>query len=498
MKQLKRLVGDTAIYGVSSILGRLLNWLLVPLYVVYFKPSEYAIVVELFAFIALFNIIYTLGFETTYFRFSSQQKQTDQNYFDLSIVMIFLNCLFLGSILIFFAEDLALLLRYEGQGYLIVWCVLILSLDAMAAIPFARLRILREGKKFAAFKLLNIGLNIGLNLFFIVYLPVQVNQDPHSLLAGIYFPELGAGHIFLSNLMANSIYLLLFSGAFLRLKFTFSMHMLKPFLVYAAPLVILQLAGVINEMFSRQSLKYLLPKGFYPDLSNAAALGVFGACFKLSIFMALAVQAYKFAFEPFFFNHAHEANSKQLYASAMNGFIIFGGLSWMVISLMLPEIAQLVFGAHSPYLDGLIIVPVLLGSGLLMGIFFNLSVWYKLTDNTRIGAIISVLGAIITVILNVSLIPILGFMGSAWASLISWFFMTLLSYFIGKRYFPIKYQLAKGCFYFIYAVLATAMIVNLELLLLSRYGLGLTLVGFYLGVVYWIEIKSSNKEIEYH
>ena len=169
MKQLKRLVGDTAIYGVSSILGRLLNWLLVPLYVVYFKPSEYAIVVELFAFIALFNIIYTLGFETTYFRFSSQQKQTDQNYFDLAIAMIFLNCLFLGSILIFFAEDLALLLQYEGKGYLIVWCVLILSLDAMAAIPFARLRILREGKKFAAFKLLNIGLNIGLNLFFIVY-----------------------------------------------------------------------------------------------------------------------------------------------------------------------------------------------------------------------------------------------------------------------------------------------------------------------------------------
>ena len=276
------------------------------------------------------------------------------------------------------------------------------------------------------------------------------------------------------------------------------MNMLKPFLAYAAPLVILQLAGVINEMFSRQSLKYLLPKGFYPDLSNAAALGVFGACFKLSIFMALAVQAYKFAFEPFFFNHAHETNSKQLYASAMNGFIIFGGLSWMVISLMLPEIAQLVFGAHSLYLDGLIIVPVLLGSGLLMGIFFNLSVWYKLTDNTRIGAIISVLGAIITVILNVSLIPILGFMGSAWASLISWFFMTLLSYFIGKRYFPIKYQLSKGCFYFIYAVLATAMIVNLELSLLSRYGLGLALVGFYLGLVYWIEIKSSNKEIEYH
>jgi len=214
--------------------------------------------------------------------------------------------------------------------------------------------------------------------------------------------------------------------------------------------------------------------------------------------MALAVQAYKFAFEPFFFNHAHETNSKQLYASAMNGFIIFGGLSWMVISLMLPEIAQLVFGARSPYLDGLIIVPVLLGSGLLMGIFFNLSVWYKLTDHTSIGAIISVSGAILTIGLNVSLIPILGFMGSAWASLISWFFMTLLSYFIGKRYFPIKYQLSKGCFYFIYAVLATAMIVNLELSLLSRYGLGLGLVGFYLGLVYWIEIKSSNKEIEYH
>ena len=496
MKKLKNLAADTAIYGLSSILGRLLNWLLVPLYVVYFKPSEYAIVVELFAFVALFNIIYTLGFETTYFKFSSQEKQTNQNYFDLAVTMIFLNCIFLGSILIFFSEDLAMLLQYDGKGYIIIWCVLILSLDAMAAIPFARLRILRKGKKFAAFKLLNIGLNIGLNLFFIVYLPAEVTQNPHSILAGIYFPELGAGHIFLSNLMANSIYLLLFSGAFLNIKFTFSVNMLKPFLTYATPLVFLQLAGVINEMFSRQSLKYLLPEEFYPDLSNAAALGIFGACFKLSVFMALAVQAYKFAFEPFFFSYAYETNSKQLYASAMNGFIIFGGLSWMVISLMLPEIAQLVFGANSPYLEGLSIVPVLLGSGFVMGIFYNLSIWYKLTDNTAIGAIISIFGALLTILLNISLIPMLGFMGSAWASFISWLFLSLVNYFIGKRYYPIRYKLSKGGFYSIYAALATVMIVNLELSLLRRYGLGIGLVSLYLFIVYWLEIKSTKKKIE--
>tara|TARA_B100000900_G_scaffold397778_1_gene398489 strand:+ start:1166 stop:2662 length:1497 start_codon:yes stop_codon:yes gene_type:complete len=496
LKKLKNLAADTAIYGLSSILGRLLNWLLVPLYVVYFKPSEYAIVVELFAFVALFNIIYTLGFETTYFKFSSQEKQTNQNYFDLAVTMIFLNCIFLGSILIFFSEDLAMLLQYDGKGYIIIWCVLILSLDAMAAIPFARLRILRKGKKFAAFKLLNIGLNIGLNLFFIVYLPAEVTQNPHSILAGIYFPELGAGHIFLSNLMANSIYLLLFSGAFLNIKFTFSVNMLKPFLTYATPLVFLQLAGVINEMFSRQSLKYLLPEEFYPDLSNAAALGIFGACFKLSVFMALAVQAYKFAFEPFFFSYAYETNSKQLYASAMNGFIIFGGLSWMVISLMLPEIAQLVFGANSPYLEGLSIVPVLLGSGFVMGIFYNLSIWYKLTDNTAIGAIISIFGALLTILLNISLIPMLGFMGSAWASFISWLFLSLVNYFIGKRYYPIRYKLSKGGFYSIYAALATVMIVNLELSLLRRYGLGIGLVSLYLFLVYWLEIKSTKKKIE--
>ena len=386
-----------------------------------------------------------------------------------------------------------MLLQYQGKGYIIIWCVLILSLDAMASIPFARLRILRKGKKFAAFKLLNIGLNIGLNLFFIIYLPSEVTQNPHSILAWIYYPELGAGHIFLSNLIANSIYLLLFSGAFLNLKFTLSVNLLKPFF-YAAPLVFLQLAGVINEMFSRQSLKYLLPEGFYPGLSNAAALGIFGACYKLSVFMALAVQAYKFAFEPFFFSNANETNSKQLYASAMNGFIIFGGLSWMVISLMLPEIAQLVFGAKSPYMDGLNIVPVLLGSGFLMGIFYNLSIWYKLTDHTAIGAMISIFGALLTIVLNVSLIPTLGFMGSAWASLISWLFMCFLNYFIGKRYYPIRYNLSKGGFYSIYAALTTAMIVNLELSLLSRYGLGIGLVSFYLILIYWLEIKSTKKD----
>ena len=292
------------------------------------------------------------------------------------------------------------------------------------------------------------------------------------------------------------IYLLLFSGAFYNLKFTFSVNLLKPFLAYATPLVFLQLAGVINEMFSRQSLKYLLPEGFYPDLSNAAALGIFGAGFKLSVFMALAEHAYKFAFEPFFFSYANETNSKQLYASAMNGFIIFGGLSWMVISLMLPEIAQLVFGANSPYIDGLNIVPVLLGSGFVMGIFYNLSIWYKLTDRTVIGAMISIFGALLTIVLNVSLIPILGFMGSAWASLISWVFMSLLSYFIGKHYYPVRYKLSKGGFYSIYAALATAMIVNLELSLLRRYGLGIGLVSFYLFLVYWLEIKATKKKVE--
>lgn len=496
MEQLKRLVGDTAIYGVSSILGRLLNWLLVPLYVRYYSHGEYALVVELFAYLALFNVLFTFGFETAYFRFTSNQKESNERYFDLAVSSIMVNCLLLGGGLVYFADQIASLLLYEGKGYLIIWCAFILSFDAIAAIPFARLRLRRQGKRFATYKLINICLNIMLNLFFIVYLPSHIAQNPQSMLSAFYFPSLGVGYVFLSYLIANATYLLIFYGDFRKVTYRISLKMIRPLLAYSAPLVVLQLAGMINEMFSRQSLKYILPRGFYPGFTNADILGIFGACFKLSIFMTLAVQAYKFAFEPFFFSNSKEPNSKELYAKAMNGFIIFGGLSWMSISLVLPELALVIFGKSSPYLQGLQIVPVLLGAGLLMGIFYNLSVWYKLTDRTLSGAVISIIGAIITIVLNVVLIPVIGFMGSAWASLVSWLLMSLLSYFMGRKYYPINYDLPKAAFYLIYAAVASLVIVNSIDSIGSRYLLGIGFLIVYLSVVYWLEMRGQQKELD--
>ncbi len=454
MGLIRKLAGETALYGVSSIVGRLLNYFLVPLYTAVFAPSEYGIVTELYAYLAFLNIIYVYGLETAYFRFSTRKNANEGEIYNLAVTSIFLTSLTLSSVLFLFAPEISHLLGYPDRSNLITWIAGILAIDAIVAIPFARLRLQGKAKYFVFVKLTNISVNVFLNLFLIVVVPRMVNGElPFAgLVKTIYNPAWGIEYIFLSNLIANFLLVLLLWKSYSNLKFSFSWKPLQPLLIYAYPILFTGLAGVTNEMLSRAMLRHWLPEGFYGDQTNLAALGVFGACYKVSVFMTLAVQAFRYAAEPFFFSNATDKNSPTLFANLMHWFIIFGAFSFLVISLNLDLIGYL-FLRSSEYREGLYIVPYLLLGGLFLGIFYNLSVWYKLTDQTIYGAYLSVGGATLTIVFNLLLIPILGYLGSAVTTLITYAGMTVASYFIGRKKFPVPYLVSRGLFYLLIATI---------------------------------------------
>lgn len=482
MSQFRKLFGQTATYGLSSIVGRLLNYLLVPFYTYVFAPAEYGIVTELYAEVAFLNIIYTFGLETTFFRFATRDPDKQQSIFNQVQTLILVISIFLSGFFILASEKIALILQYPEYGYTIRWLGWIMAIDALVAVPFAKLRLEGKAIKFASYKLINICLNLGLNFFFIYFLP-KFNEGP--VRDTLYNENLGVGYVFLSNLIANAIYLILFSKDLLSVRFSIDTSLLKKIVKYAFPLVILGLAGVTNEMFSRIMLKYLLPEELYPMRSNREILGIFGACYKLSIFMTLAVQAFKYAYEPFFFKASTQRDAKETYSKVMKIFIAFGGLAWLGITLILPELAPYLLRSKE-YLEGLDIVPALLGGGLFLGIYYNLSVWYKVTDNTRYGAIISILGVLFTVLLNLFLIPKLGMMGSAWATFATYGLMMVVSFVWGQRVYYVQYDLLLA-FLLIAISGITVYIIDYEQSILMRYITGLAGIFVYLTVFFLFE-----------
>ncbi len=469
---IKKLLGEAAVYGLSSILGRAVNFLMVPVYTGIFLPEEYGIVTELYAYMAFFNVLFTYGMETAFFRFSTKHPEKKTHFFHLAQSSILYSSLILGGVLWAFSDGIGKLLDYQGQGYAIQWLSLVLCLDAIVAIPFAKLRLDGKAGKFAAFKLSNILINVGLNLFFLLLCPFLVAQGLGSdWIFKIYDPNLGVGYVFLSNLLANSLYILFFAKTWKSLKLQLLGVEWRQMLNYALPLLILGFAGVANEMLSRSMLKHRLPDDFYSDLSNLAALGIFGAVYKLAIFMTLVVQAFKYAYEPFFFEKAEEEDSKELNAKVMSSFIAFVCLGWMLLSMILPEIAP-IFLRNPSYVQGIHIVPLLLGAGVFLGIFYNLSVWYKLSNNNWLGAYISIGGALGTFVLNWVFIPVFGYLACAWISLITYGGMCIASYTIGKRHYPIPYHITRAIIYLSLALGFALLMINQYQQLWSRYLIG--------------------------
>jgi O-antigen/teichoic acid export membrane protein len=443
MSVVKKLASQTAVYGVSSIVGRVLTYLLVPIYTGAFAAAEYGVVTGLYAYVSFLNVVFTYGMETTYFRFANRLGTDRQELYDRTLSLLLVSTAGLTALLMLLARPLLGLLDIPpGHEQYAVWVALILGLDALTAIPFARLRLENKARKFAGVKLAGIVANVVLNLFFIVLCPAVASGQwlpiLAPLVARVYDPTVGVGYVFLSNLVASGLTLLLLWREQLAFRFRLNLTVLKPLLNYAYPLMLMGLAGMVNETLDRILLPKWLPDNFYPGQSSLTAVGIYGACYKLSIFMSLVIQAFRYAAEPFFFAQSTEKNSPATFAMIMKWFTLCCAVIFVGISLNVEDFGRL-FLRRPEYLQGLVVVPILLLANLFLGVYYNLSVWFKLTDKTYYGTYIGAGGAVLTIALNFLLIPVLGYLGCALATLACYFMMAILCWRLGERHFPVPY-----------------------------------------------------------
>jgi O-antigen/teichoic acid export membrane protein len=489
----KKLVGQTAAYGLSSIVGRVLNYLLVPIYTSVFLPAEYGIVTYLYAFVAFFNILYTYGLETAFFRFANKPDADRKKLFNQVLSIIITSSIVFTTTLILASGTIANYLGYtQDQEKYIIWLAIILAIDAVVAIPFARLRLENKAIKFASIKFANILLTVVANSFFLIFCHDIFNgeylQSFRPVVERIYDPEFGIGYIFLINLIANALIIPMLWREFRSFKFELNTAILKPMLVYAYPLLFMGLAGTVNEVLDRILLEHWLPESFYPNQSNRASVGIYSACYKLAIFMTLAIQAFRYAAEPFFFSQAQDKNSPRTFALVMKWFVIVCAFIFLFISVNRELFGEL-FLRKPEYREGLIVVPVLLLANLFLGIYYNLSVWFKLTDKTRFGTYLTFGGAAITIIFNLLLIPVLGYMGSAIATLLCYIGMALACYLLGNRYYPIPYPVKTILSYIILAaaLVLITLLIPVENMWL-RHGFHLVVCFVFAGVI-WLREK---------
>lgn len=443
MSQLKRLAGDTAIYGVSSILGRSINYLLVMLHTAVFLPAEMGVFAVLYSAAGILNVAYTFGMETAFFRFAN--KADSQKAYNAACTTVFLISSVLSALIIFNASSIATVIGYPDTSLYVIWLGIILWMDGILAIPFARLRQENRAKTFATLKVGNILINVILQLIFLLLLP---HLAASGYLTEFYNEDLGIGYIILANLIANALFFPFLWNYLKVIRPTFNREYLKPMLAYAWPIFLMGIAGMINEMLDKILLEHLLPDEFYKNMDSTAAVGVYSQTFKLSIFMLLAIQAFRYAGEPFFFSHANSKDAPVLFARVMHYFVILSLLMLVVVSINVNLIAQ-IFLRDPAYRVALYLVPILLLGKFFYGVYVNLNVWFKLTDKTIYGTYFSILGAIITIAGNLILIPVIGFLGSAIASVFCYLVMALACYIKGRQHYPIPYQFGKLTPYFI-------------------------------------------------
>lgn len=449
MSLLRKLAGETAIYGLSSIVGRVLNYLLVPLYTNLFLKEEYGIVTQLYATVAFLMVIFIYRMDTAFFRFGTEKEGREKVY-STTFWSVTLSALFFTTMIFAFAEPIAnwYALPVGGIEYVCIFG-LVLAFDTVSEIPLAKLRLEHRPLRFASIRLVGIGLNMGLNLFFLMVCPwLLQNGYNGDFLTAIYNPSWGIKYIFIANLVASLTVLLLLLPEIRQVKWYFNVDQWKTMALYAAPLVLASLAGIVNEMIDRELLVRYLP---YDIETNRGEQGVYSACYKLAMMMSLFTQAFRYAAEPFFFANAKNKDAKQLYADVAKYFTIAGAIAFLFITFYL-DILKKYFLLNEEYWAGLGVVPILLMANLFLGLYYNVSIWYKLTDQTSKGGWIALGGAFITIILNLWWIPKIGYIGSAWATLACYFSMTIACWYWGKKHYPVAYDINRIGFYILFAL----------------------------------------------
>jgi len=486
---IKKLASQTAIYGLSSIVGRFLNYLLVPLYTYTFSAGEYGVVSELYAYAGFFAVLLVFGLETGYFRFRQKPEFAgDAVYANALSLIVVANLLFVLGVYRYLSR-IAETLGYSNHPEYLLWFSVILAIDAVTALPFARLRAENRAWRFAGIRLAEIAVTISLNLFFLLLCPKLTLMWPDSYISANYDPALGVGYIFLANLAASAFKLLLLLPQFRRVPVNLQTGIALPLARYSLPMVAIGLAGMVNEMLDRAILKQMLP---YDLNTNLKMLGIYGACYKLSILMSLFVQAFRYAGEPFFFAYAGREDAQRTYALVMRYFVIAGMFIFLAVTLFLDFFKYFV---GPEFRSGLTVVPILLLANLLLGVYVNLSVWYKLGDRTGLGAWVAMAGAALTALLNWYWIPMWGYVGSAWATLACYTFMVCLSWLLGQLYYPIPYPLAGiGAYIGLGLGIYFAHLQLIGHAAIAPWFSGVSGLTAYLGLAYLCDIKPLRKK----
>lgn len=463
------------------------SFLLVPIYTQLLPREEYGQVTIIFSWMIFFNVILAYGMETSFFRFYN--KETDKNkVVETSTVSIFSSSLFFLGLALLFRNTLASASGIAVQY--ITYTIWILVLDAFVIVPFSKLRAHQKPLRYAGLKIGNVVVNLGLNLFFLLYLPRLAASNPAGFWASIYQDNFQVGYIFVSNILASLVTFLALSGNYFSLKWEIDWDLWKRMMRYGLPILVAGIAFAINEQFDKILLGKLLP-----DNIAHAQVGVYAACYKLGLFMVLYRTAYTLGIEPFFFSHASHENAPETYATVTKYFVIFGSFIQLVVIVFADLFKQLMIRDAS-YWEAMKVVPLIILANFFLGIYTNLSVWYKLIDKTHIGAYISLVGAAVTLALNFLLIPSYGYYGSAIATIAAYGSMMFISYALGNRYYPIPYDKVK-----IGSYLGSSILFSVLSFYFFRenYFVGIGLVLAYLALIYYYEkdtlqrwMRSSN------
>lgn len=473
---LKRFFKDTLVYGFAAVLPKAINVLLVKLHTSTLSTIEYSVNTSFYVWAAYFNIVLTYGMETAFFRFFNTEKKKEK-VVSTSFISVFVSTVFALIVLLSFREELSNILGFSNPIYfsLLIWIAI---LDTLVVIPFAYLRVTGASIKYTLFRILNISIYAFFNLLFLWYLPQK--ESVPDILKSIYNPLLKEQSIFVANVIASATTIVCVIPVLWKFNFVFDKQLFKKMLKYSWPIMVAGLAYTTNENLDKLLLENWLGK---------SVMGAYAGAYKISVIMSLFILAFRLGAEPFFFNHAATKNAPKTYALILKWFVIIGAFFVLIIVSFLEYIAHLFLG-NEAYFKALSIVPIVLIANLFLGIYNNLSVWYKLTDKTYYGMYISIFGAGVTVLLLCVLIPSVGFVGAAWATFGAYFSMTLVSYLLGQKKYPVPYNMKKIGFYlFLSCGLSCLSFLNFQ----GKFTYNILLISIFLLCTYLLERKELNR-----
>lgn len=477
LSTLKRFFKDTIIYGIAAVLPRVINFLLLGVHVNALDPTVFSTNTYFYIWAALFAVLLTFGLETAFFRFYNKEEKKDALVSTAFITMLFTVAVFIVGLTVFFDSFLHIF-DFENNPFRLKLFIGILALDTIAMVPFAYLRASNRPIKYAVIKLINVAVIVIITLIGLKYIPAFLEQGKAlpKIVTNNYAKTPKVNYIFIANILGSAISFLLLIPILAKFKLSFDFKLLKKIVAYSWPIAVAGIAYAINENLD----KYLIKQ----ELGDFE-MGIYAACYKLAIFMNLYIMAFRLGAEPFFFNHADKKNAKETYAKIMNYFVIVGALVLVGIVVYIDILKEL-FIPNQEYWSAIIIVPIVLLANLFLGIYHNLAIWYKLTDKTRYGMYFSIFGAVITVVINLYLIQRIGIIASAWATLAAYSSMAIISYFYGKKHYPINYNLQKmGIYLTVSVVISYLSFVQFR----GNYWISTLLVLIFAVIIYWNERK---------